>query len=510
MAKGNSIRPLGALAQAFTQMQNRLYQPPKDTISGTDPSNWPSALDPVQPIGPKGSEPLAWPFWQGQNLTYTPRPDAEYTAHELRELAMYPLARILIEQVKDMVCSLKWRIQLRQKDGESNADRQKRESEDPVIKKLTAFFEYPDGETQWGTWLRPFIDDMLTIDAGSILMRRTFKGEIAELRVIPGNSITCYIDDNGFRPKAPNPAFAQLWEGIPRVNLTTDQLIYQPYSIVPRATASSHLYGCSPTESMADEIKVGIQRLRFVLAYYNDGSTPGIVQVVPPGVSPDKINQTMASLNSDLAGDLAKRRQWRMVQGFKDEGEDQIIQLTEPVLADSFDDLHIRKLAFGYGTSAQRLLKMMNRASSESNQDAAEEEGTYPWVRYVKSIHDLIIQRKMGFGDYEWVPDSNHELDPLKQSTVDKTDADSGIRTRNEIRIARGLDPDASPEAGQLMITTTQGAQPLAGSIDRTQQVMDNDTATANKPPPQPVVRGGAGGSGAKPTQKKTLEMLRY
>lgn len=487
MARNGIMRSLGGVAQALTSFQNRLYTPPKNTIAGVNASNWPDPLDPVSPIGPKGSEPLGWPFWEGQNLTYTPRPDAEYTAHQLRELAMYPLARILIEQVKDSICAMPWSIKLRRKEGESNSERQKRESQDPVVKELTDFFSYPDQENSWATWIRPFLDDMLVIDAGTILIRRTFGGKIVQLRVIPGANITRYIDKNGFTPMAPEPAYAQLWEGIPRVNLTTDQLIYRPYNIVPRSTDSSHLYGCSPTEQLATEIKIGIERLKFVLAFYTEGSTPGLVHVVPPGVPPDTINENMQWMNSELAGNLAARRQWRMIQGMNPDREDQIIQLKEPVLADAFDDLHIRRLAYGYGASAQRLLKMMNRASSESNQSAAEEEGTLPWVKYLKDTHDLLIQKKMGHADYEWVPDTGHEADPKIEADILKEYVTTAQMTVNESRKKRDMDPDPSPEADQLMVMTATGFVPLNGSIDRTQSATDNATTVANKPVPSPA-----------------------
>src|SRR6185369_4646993 len=158
-----------------------------------------------------------------------------------------------------------------------------------------------------------------------------------------------YIDDNGFTPVPPSPAYAQLWWGIPLVDLTTDQLIYRPRNIVPRNTQSSQLYGMSPTEQLAPEIQIGMQRLEFVKAYYTEGSVPGVVHVVPKGTPPDKITEAMQWMNSDLAGNLAARRQWRMVQGFQDEGkEDQILFTKEPLLADLYDEMHMRKIAFGY------------------------------------------------------------------------------------------------------------------------------------------------------------------
>ena len=90
------------------------------------------------------------------------------------------------------------------------------------------------------------------IDAVTIVIRKTFKGDIVELPVIRGDSIVRYIDDNGFTPMAPQPAYAQLWWGIPLVNFSTDQLIYKPRNIVPRNTVSSQLYGMSPVEQLAD------------------------------------------------------------------------------------------------------------------------------------------------------------------------------------------------------------------------------------------------------------------
>src|SRR5580698_10572636 len=138
---GITIRNMGAIATALTRMQQSLYRAPKDQIRGVDPNNWPSALQPVKPIAPKGSEPLAFPFYMGQNLTYTPRPDATYSAVDLRNLSLYPLARICIENTKDQLCQLPWEIQLKAFPGERNADRKNRAKGDPNIAKLANFFE---------------------------------------------------------------------------------------------------------------------------------------------------------------------------------------------------------------------------------------------------------------------------------------------------------------------------------------------------------------------------------
>jgi hypothetical protein len=499
------MKPLAGLARAFTAMRSKLYRAPVPEIAGIDSThNWPSALQPVQPIGPKGSQPLAFSYWQGINQSITPRPDSALTFADLREMATYPLARICIENVKDTISSLTWSIQLKEVPGESLRDRRKRQENDKTIPKLTEFFSYPDGETPWSEWIRPLLEDLLVIDAPSLLVQRNFGGDVAKLRVIDGSNILRLVTDEGFTPDGDQWAYTQLWEGIPRVALTTRQLVYRPSNIAFGNTLTSKLYGTSITQQLAPEIRIGQERLRYVLAFYAEGAVPGIVHVVPKGTSVDTIRETMEWMNSELAGNLSARRQWRMIQGFReadDAREDQIIQLKEPVLADAFDDLHIRKIAFGYGTSAQRLLKMMNRAASESNQDSAEKEGTIPRVKWLKGTVDLIIQRQMGYPGYEWVPDLDTELDPSKQAEVDKAYVDNGTFTRNEIRDMRGAEARPEPEASQLMITTPTGAVPLDGSTDRTNAAADADVKQKITPKPAPAIPGNE----PVPSSKKKL-----
>ena len=465
MPNGITIRPLGALVQAFRQYGQQLFQPPKDTIENIDPNAWFSPLQPIAPIAPEGVEPRGFQYWAGQNLLWTPRADAEYSASDLKELSRYPLARIAIENVKDSLCKASWQIQIRPEQGESRKAATKRGLGDKDLLALNRFFEKPDREHSWPEWLRPLLEDMLVIDAATILIRRTFSGQIVELPVLRGEMIVRYIDVNGFTPMPPEPAYAQNWWGIPLVNLTTDQLIYKPRNIVPRNTIASQMYGMSPSEQLAPEIEIGRQRLAFVLAYYTEGSIPGVVQIVPRGTPSDKIAEAMLMMNSDLAGQLAARRQWRLVQGFNEPGKPEQIEFTkEPLLADTFDDQHTRRIFYGYGTSPQRIMKMI-RTEGQASQEASEIEGLLPYFSWLKSVIDQIIQYKFGRMDYEMVFAALVEPDQVKQSTVVVNYVKEGVLTRNEGRERIGEDASSDPMADQLTITTGQGAVPLGQQI---------------------------------------------
>lgn len=491
MANGAGGKPLGGLARALSAFRGQLYQAPKDNIDGISGQGYPSPLQPIQPTAPKGSQPLAFSYWQGINLEITPRADLPLTFGDLRNLATYPLARICIENVKDVVTTIPWKIQLKRNAGEELADWKARQKTDKQIPVLTDFFSYPDGETPWSDWLRPILEDMLVIDAPSIMVQRTLSGKCVGLRWTDGAQFLRLITEQGFTPQGDNPAYTQLWEGIPRLLMTTRQLVYRPSNIVARNSYASKLYGMSITEQMAQEIGIGQERLNFIQAYYKDGISGGLLQVVPAGVLPDKVSENIQAFNSLMAGNLGQRRKINAVQGYHGidgDKEDQIIETKEPVLADVFDDLHIRKICFGYGTSAQRLLKQMNRASAEAGQDASEKEGIMPRLRWLKGTMDLIIQRQLDQPNYEMIFDTDDELDAVKQAAVDKSNSESGLRTIDEIRIDRGWIPFNIPETQQPIIVTPTGVQPLEGSIDRVNQAAADASTIANRPPPKPVI----------------------
>lgn len=373
------------------------YKPPPDYIRQVSPTSWPNPGQPIQPVGPRGSNPLSVPFWMGSNLNYQPRPDAEYSAAQLKTLANFPLASICINNVEDQVTQMRWRIQLRQKVGETSQERQKREKGDENIIMLSRFFERPDGFNMWDDWLRPYIDAMLVYDAPSIeVIRRQKSRKIEKLRVVPGHDIVRYITDTGDTPEPPDPAYGQNWEGVPRVLLNTDQLFYRPRNIQPRNTLSSYLYGNSAVAQCAPWIEIGILRLAFVHLYYTTGAVPDMIQVAPPSVTVDKLKEMTMWWNSEFAGQLDKRRGLSIIQGFSEEGKDQFLFPKKDLLADPFDDLLIRYIAFGIGSSPQRLLRPMNRACHSEDTETLTENG---WKMYT----DIMPGEKIA----QFVPDGS-------------------------------------------------------------------------------------------------------
>jgi len=449
---------------------------------------------------PAGTEPRGWQYWVNQNMVFTPRPDAELTAQDLRRLATYPLVRTAIENCKDVIANLPRQIRAKKQPGEKNADVDKRSRGDATLKMLNDFFDCPDGEHDWATWVRAWLEDVYTIDAPSVLLRRARSGKILQARVIDGAFITRLVDENGYTPQPPEDAYQQLWSGtpsttggIPFVNLTMDQLVYRPRNIVPRNTVSSFLYGMSPVEQMAQEIEIGQQRLNFVLAYYITGTIPDAIHIVPPNINPDQLKEAQKALTSEMSGQPFKRSGFiKMIQGFVDRdkagssGGDQLIFPKEKLLADPFDEMHIRKIFYGIGASVQRIMKAMNRASAQAGQEAAEEEGTMPFAMSAAGMVNWLIAKgfRLGFGSYELTFDAQKELDVVKRAQADKSDVDAGIISRDEARENRDLDPRGG-SAEELMVTVATGPVPveLSDAVQHAKDLAEAKPAPIAAPP---------------------------
>lgn len=420
------VRQLGPLVNAISQARQTLYSPPRTTIAGINDNLWPSPLQPVQPIQPPGAEPLGFGFNYGQNIQYTPRADSEYSAAELRSLARYPLARVCIENNKDILVKMPHRIQLRSLPGETAKERAKRGKGDEILLQLNRFFDNPNPEQTWEEFLRPVLEDMLVIDAASVFLGRDKKtNKIIQLRWIEGGSITRLVEEHGWTPQPPSTAYHQLWQGYPRIDLTTDQLIYAARNICYRGTPSSALYGYSPTEQMAKEIEIGWERMRFVYDFYAEGTIPGLLMFAPVGTSPSTIKEAQDWMDTNLAGNLPKRRRAQIVQGFQEVGKtEQIFQPKEPTLADIFDEIHTRKICFAYGTSPQRLMRQMNRACYSQDTETLTDKG---WKLYNRiTDDDLVAQFNPDYKSIEYVKpseffvyDYSGDMISFKTKTVD-------------------------------------------------------------------------------------------
>jgi hypothetical protein len=453
---------------------NQTYQPSQGLFS------------PGTPLFPTDPQPVrTWQFQPGTNINFQPRAYEPFGFPQLRAFANVELIRLAIETRKDQVERMDWRIKVKD-------PRKKRLDADERIRRIEKFWRKPDGETHFATWLRKSMEDLLVLDAPAFEKRRSRSGKLVGLDIVEGDSIKLLVDSTGRRPKMPAPAYLQVMYGRPWATLTTDDLLY-----IPRNPRPHKLYGYGPVESIVVTINTALQRQASQLFHFGVGNVPAGILTAPEGWSPDQISEFQDWFDSRLSGNLGEKQKVLWVpsgakfQPFKDKP-----------LADEFDEWLARVVCYCFSLPATAFIRSQNRATAESADQTALEEGREPFLRWWKRIADDVIAEDHDSPDLEWAWEISDDIDPLKQAQIDDLRLRNGSLAINEVRDRYGEEPAEGGDDHRIYLAT--GAVSLVGN----QEAEDTrqDTAEAeldilqNPPPP---AAGAAKTPSAKPKSVK-------
>jgi hypothetical protein len=427
-----------------------------------DVSTWFGPLDPLPPVAPGQVAGRRLDYPSGWNLLVSPRGEDAVPASVLRALADdCDLVRLAIETRKDQLAGLDWRI----------ARRGGGKASDPRIARATSLLTYPDREHAWDEWVRLIVEDMLVLDAATIYPRRALDGSLWALDAIDGGTIKRVIDDWGRTPEPPFPAYQQILKGLPATDYTADQLLY-----VPRNPRTHRLYGFPPVEQILLTVNVALRRQAHRLEYYTEGSQPDAFFGVPADWTTEQLRQYQEYWDALLAGNTAQRRRMRFIHGAV-----QYIETKPAILKDEFDEWLARVVCFAFSISPAPFVRQLNRASAETQDQAALREGMAPLMRWLKRVVDRILGQVLGWPDLEFVWQDTTEQDPETQARIAVSLVGAGITTRNEARATLGLPPIQGGDA----LTTAGPAVPLAKAADW------NPDAHPRWPEAAPDSRGG-------------------
>ncbi|WP_109151556.1 phage portal protein [Azospirillum sp. TSO5] len=416
--EGTPIEPgfLSRVAQGF-----------KYALRGGTAMDWFGPSQPLQPAAPEEVKGRAWDFPTGTNLQTRPRGTEGVSFEQLRALAdAYDLLRLAIETRKDQLCRVPWSIQPQQR-----PDQQMRDKPDQRCADLEAFLKFPDRRRPWARWLRTLAEDLFVLDAPSLYIRRSMAGDVFSLDVIDGATIRPLVGADGRSPLPPEPCYQQVLKGVPAVDYTADELIYLPFN--PR---SNRVYGYGQVEQVIRTVEIGIRRQIHQMQHYTEGNVPEALCGVPEEWSPDQIDQFQRYWDSLMEGNTAARRHMKFVPGKL------AIQFTKDVaLKDMFDEWLARVICYAFSLPPTAFVQQMNRATAQTAQEAALEEGLAPLMQWVKELLDLIIQKHFGYTDLEFVWKNEKELDPAVKNQLEIEKLKVGLLSFDEIRQADGKAP---------------------------------------------------------------------
>jgi Phage portal protein len=477
---------------------------PRGDIAQFAPTFQPGSgvFSPNYPIVPTDRmRPRAWNYPYSWNTNYRPRSWEPIGFDTLRALAdNHDITRLAIETRKDQIGALEWSIKPRDpKKAAADADSR--------IETLTAFWRKPDGIAPFSMWVRTLLEDVLVLDAPAIEVRINRVGEIIGLDILSGETIKPLLDETGRRPRPPAPAYEQVIHGRPWVLLedgtradpgegqVTNQFNDGQLIYFPRNPRSNRGYGFAPVEQIFTTINIGLRRQSSQLLHFTAGN-------VPPGMLNSPLDWTTAQIaeyqdwfDSVLAGNLANRAKIMIgPPGAKYQ------PFTEPPTKDVFDEWLARVVCYAFSLPPSWAVGQVNRATAQTSQETALEEGQAPLMLWLKLLIDDVIQSRMGHADLEFAWTVREDIDPKVQSDIVDQKLGKGRLTLNEARDLDGLDPVEGGDEPMIYLPTGPVLLSDVAAIS---------SLAANPPtPPAPAEPGGdadAGGPpGAKPPKDKT------
>lgn len=394
-------------------------------------SGFHSPGQPMRAAMPPGTSPSGWDYPYGYNISTTPRQNEVIGFDDLRALADgYDLLRLAIEKRKNQIEALDWNIVPTDK-------------RDPIAQQMSneayQFFKRPDRLTSFGRWQRALVEDVLVIDAPAIYARRNLKGGIYSFDLIDGATIKKNIDETGRTPLPPYPAYQQIIEGRPAVDLTTDDLLY-----FPRNIRTHKVYGYSNVEQIIMTVNIAIRRQMYQLGYYTEGNIPEAFISCPADWGLEQITAFQGYWDALFLKNQNLRRKARFVPA----GATPTFYKENP-LKDQFDEWLARIISYSLDLPPTALVKETNRATAETTQDAGKAEGMASLSKYLKEIYDILLQDYMGFKGVEFRYLEEEAQKPLEQAQVNDIYIKNGTFTPDEVREDLGRDPLTDEQKAQ-------------------------------------------------------------
>jgi 8-oxo-dGTP pyrophosphatase MutT (NUDIX family) len=507
------------------------------------------AFGPLSPVAPMpvdtpadGSErpsPRRFQYPVGWNMPHGQPGDEGLKlasfAH-LRTIAdAYSVARACIQLRIQEVIGLEWDI-VPTKSAEKRmmGDHGARREFEERRAQLVKFWKRPDTDYfDFARWLHAILEDILVVDAPSLYLhpsRVAGKGvlgsDLAELPVLDGTTIRPLLNTKGGVPKPPNPAYAQYLYGVPRVDLLTamagddmegledakardyrgDQLLY-----VPMETRTWTPYGYPSIERALMPAMAGIQRQRFQLDYFAEGSVPSVFISAGENATAAQCRELQDALNA-MAGDPAWKHKIIVIPG-----GGKIDPMRPTALSDAFDDVIMTQMCMAFDVMPMELGISPKTSSTQSpgaaNQmaktsgDINDRKARKPLLAHLASIFNFVNHTVIGEPDARFLWEGLEEgVDEAEHVKMLDQEIRVGLRSVDEARTIRGEQPWGLPLTSSPVFFTPAGPVPW----QQPEPVEPSTSTTAvdnpNPNPTEPGTPGDPEGTPAHTAAEETTE----
>ena len=447
--------------------------------------------EPLRPAAPN-ERPRITDYPVSRNSQVIPRmaESRVVTYEQMRALARtYGILRTVIEQRKDELKGLDWQITVKKEFANQGY-----ESE---AKKTQKLFEKPDLDNTFDQWLGMLAEDTFVVDAPALYKERDRIGRFRCWRVIDGTNILVLTDDTGRIPDPPYMAYEQIIKGMPRTSYikpTSEdnrgyyELYYRPYN-----TASDGVYGFSHVESIIMTTNIALRRDVSFLEWFRSGNVPqGIVQLtesMQSNMTPAQLKEWQDMLDLLLSGDLAQRSKMHLIPGVG--GVEMLQQMTFDGI---FDEWLARVVCARFGVSPAPYVRMMNRASAQTQEESRQEYALIPMLQHFKSWFDQMISEDLGqpYLEFIWTPGANYDKN---KADMNNTALEHGVKTIDAIRGEQGQEPLPDGIGSEPLVWTGSGPVLLRDIISGAYQTQQNANMGQNQGLPALSLNNPQGGA---------------
>ena len=484
--------------------------PQDDSAFGPMTPLTPEAIDALNGVG--RTDPRTYQYQVGWNLPGNGNREVPWQV--LRAAASgVGVMRRCIEVRKKHVRDLRWvfgvsedavqeAYQANPAEGKLSAEQALREKFMPEVRRLREFWRKPwkSNDADMGQWANAVMEDYLTFDGVAIFPRKTYGGDVHDLEIIDAATIKILLDTRGARPLPPHPAFQQVLYGFPRGEWTASaEYDKDGNALISDAYAASELfyrrenfrsfspYGFSPTEMALFDARLYLQRQKWMLAEYDDGSTPLTWIETAAAANGQTLDLTQQRLwerafNAKHSGHTRERMRAKLLpNGWKAMQMTTVDERYRPEY-----DLHLIKLlASFYGVPIAELgftepTGLGNQSWHEGQAEVSGRLGLRPDTAVLTDIVNALSRQFLKMpAEVEF-----RFVDPAAANTAERETVLAGQRTRgtismNEERQELGQSLLTFPEADMYFLTTPTGPIFLDGSHQRAEDAAQAAKMTA-------------------------------
>ena len=383
------------------------------------------------------------PPWAGVVGSADYREGSPVTFSTLRTLSeLHEPSRACIWKRIRQVQAVEWEIAARSGAGRANG---------AALERARTFFSTRGGLGGPGMRFRHFIaqviEDLLVLDAVVLYRRPNRAGDIFSIEVIDGATITPLLDERGYRPLPPAPAFEQWVQGRRVGEWTADEMRYEMMN--PRSCSP---YGLSPLECLVATVEGSLRAQAWNLTWFSESDLPPGMLECPADWTPRQIKEFSEYWDALLSGESGGGHRLRRTPAgvkftpFAQRNEMEFERFQQWLLRITCALFDLNPAVLGFAGETYKV-------AQEEQIEAAKQWGLQPLLGFLKEVFDDILAEDLRQPELEfrWAPLERE--DELRAAQVEQTYGTTYF-TINEVRRKRGA-PPIEGELGDALFAIT-------------------------------------------------------